>query len=126
MNTLKTLALSTLLTIGLTGTVLAHDQDRGPDFDRMADKLELTQEQRDAFIDIMKGQHEKRQAIMDSTREQMKALDDETRARLKNVLTEEQLARMERRRRGMDEGCDGPRREHMGERMGDHGPRWHD
>jgi len=67
--------------------------DRG---DRLAGKLELTEEQSDAFFAIMEDQKNKRKEIFTEHREQMKqkmqSLHDETRNTLSSVLTDEQLA----------------------------------
>ena len=96
MNKFIAVVLSTLL---LASMALADHPDGGKrkarHKDRLINKLELTEEQKQPVADILKEQWEKRREIMGSAfeqvRPQMEALHEETRQRLADVLSGEQL-----------------------------------
>ena len=71
--------------------------DRQPNFERMADRLELSDEQRTEFISVMEAQHAQRVEIManSGTRESMRALREDTRGQLADILTDEQMTQLE-------------------------------
>jgi len=81
---------------------LAGHDERGEHGKRIAEELELTAEQSDAFRDIMQEQKSKRQEMFSEFRQQMKeqmqSLHDETRQKLTGVLTGEQLAKFDEMR----------------------------
>ena len=96
MNKLFITAFCTLL---LTSMALADHpaagKHAGKHTDRLVNKLQLTDEQRQPVADILKEQWEKGREIMqpafEQVRPQMEALHEETRQRLADILTEEQL-----------------------------------
>ena len=96
MNKLLVVIFSTAL---LAFTAQAHHgtegEHGGKRKDRLISKLELTEEQKQPVIDILKEQRKKRKEILrpdpEQVKQQMQALRKETRALLAAVLTEEQL-----------------------------------
>lgn len=67
---------------------------RKPNWNKLAEKLNLDDSQKSAFIEVMKEQHKKRVAIKQSSgvREAMDTVDTELQQSLASVLNEEQLA----------------------------------
>lgn len=94
----------------LSSFVMAHEKNAEDYSNRVAEKLSLTETQKNEFTDVMQGQREKRKVIIDELREMKKAkfqmLREETRMELETVLTPEQLAlvdeKMEKRMKKMD------------------------
>ncbi len=86
-----------LLTLGLTAPLLfAHDGERCNKGEKMAEKLQLNEQQSTAVSEIMQAQKDKRKAFFKQHHAEMKdkmaELHHETRSQLSNVLSEEQLA----------------------------------
>jgi Spy/CpxP family protein refolding chaperone len=95
----------------------------GPDPDRMAEALELTDEQRVEVDEIMNEARRQREAAMTelgsgATRaermERMRIIRDDTRSKLSEVLSDEQLKKMDtmrerHRARRMEHHPDGPK-----------------
>lgn len=118
---MKKLILTALLGITLTAQAApGTDAPRTPDFDRLAQRLELDANQTEAFKTIMKARHEQRQNTLKRILAEKKQQDEETRQQLAGVLTEDQLkalGEMERRhfhRKGFkprhDQNCDQDRK----------------
>jgi Spy/CpxP family protein refolding chaperone len=96
-----------LVTAGLIGalSMMAVAQagpfgaKQGPNFERLASRLNLTEEQTPEFIEIMEAQHEKRIAIKEEIRATMVEKMDEHREEVLSavggILTAEQLTEME-------------------------------
>lgn len=78
-----------------------------PDFEHLAEEIQISDEQMESFLSIMHEQHENRKSIHDEGREnikdRMEQLDDELVNRLSGILTEQQLQafveRLEKRKR---------------------------
>ncbi len=79
----------------------------GPDPDRLAEALELTDEQRIEVDEIMNEARRQREAAMtevgsDASRaqrmERMRIIRDDTRSKLSEVLTEEQMTKLDKMR----------------------------
>jgi len=92
--------MAALLLFGFAVSSLAFSNDkREPDFNRLADKLELVDYQKAEFISVMKIQHEKRQALKEVAREDRKSVMEqhhsETLSSLSEVLNDEQLGSFE-------------------------------
>lgn len=86
-KTMLALALSFALPAAVTVGALAEDQASpryGPRIERLAQRLDLRDQQKSALAAIFAEQGEKR-----------RALREETHARVQGVLTEEQLAQFE-------------------------------
>lgn len=105
---LPTLALSGLIALSsLSGFAYAKgygDRDcskgqRQPNFERLANKLSLSEEQSTNFIEVMEAQQEKRTAIFETMRaehkEKMDAHKAETIEALSSVLDSSQLETLE-------------------------------
>ena len=96
MNKLLVVIFSSAL---LAFTAQAHHGNEGEHGgkrkDRLISKLELTEEQKQPVIDILKEQRQKRKEILrpdpEQVKQKMQALRKETRELLAAVLTEEQL-----------------------------------
>lgn len=73
-----------------------HDHKRGPNIERIAEKLELSEAQTVSFTEIMEAQGEKRKALQEEVKTQHEALRAETIASLQTVLSEEQLEKVEK------------------------------
>ena len=96
--------------LGVAGVASAMPPKHKPDFNRLAEELQVTAAQKDEFVAIMKEQHRERislqQSLRQQDREQHKARMDELKealiGKLQAVLTAEQLeaftAHMEKRR----------------------------
>lgn len=72
------------------------DGKRGPNIERIAEKLELSEAQTVSFTEIMQAQGEKREAMREEMKTQREALRAETLASLETVLSEEQLTEMKK------------------------------
>ncbi len=104
MNTLF-LSLFMLITLFLysqLGNAQSTERERPKGPEHLIEILELTEDQRDPFITIMKEQHEKRMKVRNlnqSSREEekrdMDTLHTETLQRLNSVLTVTQLEKFE-------------------------------
>lgn len=66
---------------------------RQPNWERLADKLELSEGQTVEFVALMQSQHEQRKQIMEENgvHEKLSSLRQETREKLSSVLTEQQF-----------------------------------
>lgn len=99
-------AISGILITGLLSTAIiasptfAHDDERGkkrgPNIERLAERLELSEAQKVSFIEIMTVQLEKRQALQEEVKAERAALKTETLESLQTILDEEQLGKMEK------------------------------
>lgn len=87
-------ALLLLLLAGTASAMPPHDRE--PDFDRMAERLELDDSQKASFITIMKEAHQEKKAQREATKEK-------TKQQLASILTEEQLGKMEQAHDRRDE-----------------------
>ncbi|MGH1440100.1 MAG: hypothetical protein ACRBBR_08335 [Cellvibrionaceae bacterium] len=85
---------------GILGSslVVAHGK-KEPNFDRLAEELNLEESQKAEFVSLMQSQHEKRKVIKEASREERKNMMDqhreETLSALSSVLTDEQLSSFE-------------------------------
>ncbi len=111
--------------------------------DRLAEKLNLTDEQKQKVTEVYTQQAVKfdslRTAEREERRDEMKAIREEERAALKSILTQEQLAKLDTMKKANFNGPnhprhhhDGPHHRHDGKHGGkhgdmreDHGPRHH-
>ena len=128
LTAMAALAFATLIALNAT----AADKPKGEGKERpagvragggkIAEELNLTAEQKPKVEAVMKGAAEKRKALRDDTsltpeqrREQMKAIAEESKTKLKEILTAEQLAKMEelqKNRPGRPGGPGGPSGDH--------------
>jgi len=110
---MKTLpkAITGLLITGLLSTAIFstpvfakggdHHGKRGPNIERIAEKLELSEAQTVSFTAIMEAQREQRQSLKDQEltreekKEQMQAIKADTAESLQSILSEEQLAKIQ-------------------------------
>lgn len=78
-----------------------------PNFERLSEELQLSEHQKQAFLEVMEEQHEQRRAIHRENREagkaRMQGLREQLIAKLETILTADQLEqikeRMEKRRK---------------------------
>lgn len=74
-------------------------EKHGQHIERLIQKLQLSDDQLEAFKNIMKGQHEKHRAVMKEMHEQarpkMEAIYNDTKQRLSTILNDEQLQHFE-------------------------------
>lgn len=95
---MKKLLIASILSVGLVAGVQAQDSEPRhgqPDGSRIANYLELTDDQLPAFQAVMKEQFEKRRALHQELREKHQAVEAETRSELEGVLTYEQLEKLD-------------------------------
>jgi hypothetical protein len=95
---MKKLLIASILSVGLVAGVQAQDSEPRhgqPDGSRIANYLELTDDQLPAFQAVMKEQFEKRRALHQEFREKHQAVEAETRSELEGVLTYEQLEKLD-------------------------------
>ncbi len=85
-------------TISVSSLVMAHKMKQ-PNFERLADKLELSVEQTPEFIAVMDAHHEKRQefkqAQRDMRKKQMEVYQQQVLSDLSAVLDAKQLSAFE-------------------------------
>ena len=106
---MKLLMFTALCCLGLSGIVAAMPPKEAPDFQRLAAELQVTDDQKEAFLAIMRDQHEKRKALHQQGRDNIKAhmdsLDQSLVSQLESLLSpaqmEEFTARMEKRKQEM-------------------------
>lgn len=87
--------------------VAERGQNKAPKIERLAEKLQLSDEQIIAVEEIFADHKQSRSELMDSTREEKQALRLAMRERLNGVLNEEQLTafdQMREKRRGKRKG----------------------
>lgn len=119
ITALAALAVATLVTFNLN----AAEQPKGEGKERPAagrpgrvgEELGLTPEQKSKFEAIQKDAAEKRKALREDTsltqeqrREKAKAINEETKVKLKEILTAEQLSKMEERQKNRPGRPGGP------------------
>lgn len=120
LTLLAAITLSTLVSFNATagkdnadkpGTEAKPGRPGGPGGGKIAEELNLTAEQKPKVAAVMKEAAEKRKALADDTtlsqderREKMKAIAEATKAKMKEILTAEQLAKMEELRKNHPRG----------------------
>ena len=106
---IKLMTLISILFLSVSAMAIATPPRHKPDFDRLAQELQVTDAQKDQFMTIMREQHEKRKALheqgREAVKERMDSLDKALISKLEAVLTPEQMgefiARMEKRKQDM-------------------------
>ncbi len=70
-----------------------RDAKRQPNWDRLADRLQIDDSRRDDFISVMEAQHQQRREIRENSgvREAMESLDGELQTTLAGILSAEEL-----------------------------------
>ena len=84
----KTVSLMILVLVTLAISITAYARQQSPNFDRLADRLSLSDGQKIAFVQVMQAQHEKKRALMQQHRQQ-------TLSALGVILDEQQLAQLQ-------------------------------
>jgi protein CpxP len=109
MNT-KTVISSIALALTLSAGAFAmhhEDGERGPGdgkrLEKMAQHLDLSDEQKSQVAQIMKAQGEKRKAMMEAHKAQRDAMQADMRSQLSGVLTPEQMQKLDNMREERDE-----------------------
>ena len=104
MNT-KTVISSIALALTLSAGAFAmhhEDGERGPGdgkrLEKMAQHLDLSDEQKSQVAQIMKAQGEKRKAMMEAHKAQRDAMQADMRSQLSGVLTPEQMQKLDNMR----------------------------
>lgn len=91
----KRLLVIICLVMGLSGFAVAGPVKHEPNFERLAEKLNLSEDQTESFLAIMQEQHQQRIALRKQGREafrpKMDALHEALIAKLSGVLTVDQL-----------------------------------
>lgn len=88
-----------LVSLFAVSSLAIAEKMKKPDFERIANKLELTAEQKPDFIAVMKANHDKRKAFKKIQREQRKTQMEQyyqqTLSDLSEFLDDDQLAEFE-------------------------------
>jgi len=90
-----------LLSFAISGTALAmhheegEERDGGRQLEKMAEHLQLSDQQKAAVASIMQEQNDKRKTLQQNMQTQRAQLQAETRARMSEVLSPEQLKKMD-------------------------------
>lgn len=111
---MKKLVIATLVALSLSTAAWAH---RGPDFEGMIEKWNLSEQQSNELKALMEKHREARKALWEQQREAMKALREQQRQDLSKVLSTEQMKELQDQVKAFRS-----KREHHG-RHGGHG-RW--
>ena len=109
MNT-KTVISSIALALTMSaGAFAMHHEDGerrlgdGKRLEKMAQQLDLNDEQKSQVAQIMKTQGEKRKAMMEAHKAQRDAMQADMRSQLSGVLTPEQMQKLDNMREERDE-----------------------
>lgn len=122
---MKHLLIASLLSLGLVASAQAETNTTAtPDFSRIAERLEITTEARPAFDAAMQDYAQKRQALWSEFREREQVLTDERNLVLTSVLTDEQIAKLNRvgKRKGHEHHLRG-KGSNAGKHHAEHGKR---
>lgn len=94
VNTMKHLITALVISAGLaTSTlVIAHDKGGTAKYERLAEKLNLSDARSEELKSAMKDFHDKKRVIRETAREQMKQLREERKTVLESLLSEEEMA----------------------------------
>jgi protein CpxP len=89
--------VSGLLFIPVTGQTQQNDSSKG--IERMSKELGLTAEQRPKVEAIFNKEKKKVEAIFDEEKQKLQVVQEETRSSLKEVLTPEQMEKLDKKMR---------------------------
>ena len=109
MNTKSVIGSIALALTMSAGAFAMHHEDgeRGPDdskrLEKMAQHLDLSDQQKSQVAQIMKAQAEKRKAMMQAHKAQRDAMQADMRSQLSGVLTAEQMQKLDNMREERDE-----------------------
>ena len=109
MNTKSVIGSIALALTMSAGAFAMHHEDgeRGPGdskrLDKMAQHLDLSDQQKSQVAQIMKVQAEKRKAMMQAHKAQRDAMQADMRSQLSGVLTAEQMQKLDNMREERDE-----------------------